>query len=255
MKSKLKFVFSVLCSLCLFLSVAIAENATFDLSAMTVDELLELRDQVDSELQNKGYVVYFDIERGSKGEAVSNIQQKLTELGFYSGKISGKFDSETQKAFKAFEKANGLECDGVASRNDQVTLFSDGVVAKASHTVQPTEAPVSKGRDSASEHDSSFDYEQCMRYPDDHRGETYKLKGKVEQTLGNRSDGFQLRFSVLGNSDEIIYVYVNDDPGYNILENDWLIVDVTMAGTITYESVWGREVTIPSAIATSIELR
>lgn len=255
MMRKLAFALSVLFIIGALFSIAVSEDSMLDLSVMTVEELLALREQIDATLEDKGYVVYFDIERGTKGEEVSNIQQRLTALGFYSGKISGKFDSETQKAFKAFEKANALKSDGIASRDDQIVLFSESAMAKIISTPQPMATPISEGRNGNNEHDVDFDYEQCMRYPDAHIGETYTLKGKVEQTLGNRSDGFQLRFSVLGNSTEIIYVYVKDDPGYNILENDWLIIDITMTGTVTYESVWGREVTIPSAVATSIELR
>lgn len=255
MKRKLLVAICIFCILSTLWTMAFSESAVQPLSEMTIEELLALRDQIDAALAEKGYVVYFDIERGAKGEAVSNIQQRLTELGYYSGKISGKFDTETQKAFKAFEKANSLESDGMASRADQVVLFSENAAPKLSPTAQPSPTPAPKGRDSRSEHDVDFDYESCMRYPDDHIGEPFKLKGRVEQTLGSRTDGFEIRFSVLGNTDEIIYVYINDDPGYNILENDWLIIDVTMAGTVTYESIWGKEVTIPSAVATSVELR
>ena len=253
---KRKFV-AVFCVLCIVgtLKVALSESATLNLSNMTIEELLALREQVNIMLEEKGYVVYFDIERGTKGEDVLNIQQKLTELGYYSGKISGKFDTETQKAFKAFEKANDLQNDGIASREDQIVLFSESAVPKVVPTSQPAIEATTKERDSSSEHDADFDYEDCMRYSDKHIGETYKLKGKVEQTIGSRTDGFRVRFSVLGNSEEIIYVYINDDPGYNILENDWLIINLTMTGTVTYESIWGKEVTIPSAVATNVELK
>jgi peptidoglycan hydrolase-like protein with peptidoglycan-binding domain len=70
-----------------------------DLTIYSIDELLELRILVNEELITHGYNPFFDIERGVKGEEVSNIQEKLKELGYYSGRISGKFDTETQKAF------------------------------------------------------------------------------------------------------------------------------------------------------------
>ncbi len=255
MKRKLIAIVCVLCTLTALFTPAFSENAEWNLSEMTIEELLALREQVDSMLEEKGYAVYFDIERGTKGEAVSNIQERLTALGYYSGKISGKFDTETQKAFKAFEKANGLDNDGMASREDQTVLFGESAVGKVVLTPQPEATAEVSASDAESEDDVDFDYEGCMRYPEDHVGETYKLKGKVEQTIGSRTDGFQLRFSVLGNSEEIIYVSVNDDPGYNILEGDWLIIDLTMTGTVTYESIWGKEITIPAATAENIELK
>jgi peptidoglycan hydrolase-like protein with peptidoglycan-binding domain len=91
---------------------------------MTIEELLILRDSIDNVLEEKGHRVYFDIERGAKSEEVSRIQERLTALGYYSGNITGKFDSETQKAFKFFEKANGLKNDGMASRADQIALYT-----------------------------------------------------------------------------------------------------------------------------------
>lgn len=252
----MKKAYMIICGLlvCIMLSLApsIAETVSPDITKMSIEELLNLRDEIDALLEEKGYAVYFDIERGAKGEEVSSIQEKLSELGYYTGKITGKYDSETQKAFKSFEKANGIENDGIASREDQIILFGDSVFAK--ETMNPTNktTPVPAKK---SEHDRNFDYEHCMRYPNNHVGETYKLKGRVEQTLGNRTEGFQIRFSVLGNSDEIIYVYINHDLGYNILENDWLIIDLMMSGTITYESIWGQEITIPAALASEVVLK
>lgn len=253
-----KSAYRAICSLLVFIIVffvsAIAETALPDISSMSIEDLLRMRDEINAQLESKGYIVYYDIERGAKGEEVSAIQERLSELGFYAGKTTGKFDSETQKAFKAFEKANGLQNDGLASREDQLILFGDAALAKVSEepALEATPAPQKRAK-SELEHDVSFDYVQYMRYPDEHIGETYRLKGKVEQVLGNRTDGFQIRFSVLGNSSEIIYVNIAD-PGYNILEGDWLIIDLTMSGTVTYESIWGQEITIPQTFASKIDL-
>lgn len=68
---------------------------------------------------------YSVIERGHSGEAVENLQNRLTELGYYTGKITGKMDSATQLAYKNFEKANGFTANGVASAEEQEVLFSE----------------------------------------------------------------------------------------------------------------------------------
>jgi len=250
------FLYTILILLiCLLISLsASAESILPDISNMSIEELLQLRNEINVMLESKGYAVYFDIERGAKGEEVSDIQAKLSELGFYTGKITGKYDSETQRAFKLFEKNNNLENDGLASREDQIILFGNSAVAKAPIAPSPSATFIPKNN-VTNEHDTSFDYEDCMRYPDKYIGTSYRLKGKVEQTLGNRAEGFQIRFSVLGNIDEIIYIFVTQDPGYNILENDWMVIDLTMSGTITYESIWGQEITIPSAFASEVILR
>ncbi len=52
-------------------------------------------------------------KKGSSGDEVSAIQTKLKDKGFYKGDIDGLFGSETEKAVKAFQKAEGLETDGI----------------------------------------------------------------------------------------------------------------------------------------------
>ena len=223
-----------------------------DLTSYTIDELLGLREKINAELIAHGYNPYFDIERGAKGEAVSDIQEKLQELGHYLGVISGKFDTETQKAFKRFEKENNLKNDGIASREDQVVLFGNEVIVRATETPMP-EVTADPMTEVYAEY-GSFDYTDSMRFPEKHLGEKVLLKGRVLQVLGNRSEGFQIRFATAG-SDDIVYVFINRDPGYNIIENDLLTIYATMYNTITYESTWRPKITIPAAIADYIVLR
>ena len=42
------------------------------------------------------------------------IQQKLKDLGYYSGSVDGIYGNATRNAVVAFQKANGLTADGVA---------------------------------------------------------------------------------------------------------------------------------------------
>ena len=72
---------------------------------------------------------YTAIERGNSGEAVEMLQNRLTELGYYTGKITGKMDSATQLAYKKFEKANGFSANGIASPEEQQVLYSAEAVA------------------------------------------------------------------------------------------------------------------------------
>ena len=49
-----------------------------------------------------------------RSDAVLKLQQDLSKLGYYSGKISGHFGSKTESAVMSFQKANGLSADGIA---------------------------------------------------------------------------------------------------------------------------------------------
>ena len=99
------------------------DEITASLQGLSVDELLTVKKAIQSILTDRGYVLYNELDRGAKGDDVIKVQERLKELGYYTGSLSGKFDSETQKAFKLFEKNNGLTNDGKASQNDLI-LFA-----------------------------------------------------------------------------------------------------------------------------------
>lgn len=48
-----------------------------------------------------------------RGEQVSELQRRLTELGYFNGPISGTFGPLTQDAVIAFQRANNLTADGI----------------------------------------------------------------------------------------------------------------------------------------------
>lgn len=50
--------------------------------------------------------------RGSSGETVRQIQQKLLDWGYYTGEVDGVFGSKTEAAVEYFQEKNGLAVDG-----------------------------------------------------------------------------------------------------------------------------------------------
>ncbi len=53
---------------------------------------------------------------GSTGKEVSDIQKRLKEWGYYSGAVDGIFGTATRNAVIKFQKANGLEADGIVGK-------------------------------------------------------------------------------------------------------------------------------------------
>ena len=79
---------------------------------------------------------------GTKGDDVYWVQMRLTELGYYSGTVTGEYRAGTQKAVKAYQKAMGLEADGIAGRNTLNRLYNDARVTPTPvPTATPTPAP------------------------------------------------------------------------------------------------------------------
>lgn len=68
-------------------------------------------------------------KKGSSGQTVFEIQQKLKDWGYYSGNVDGVFGSETEKALKFFQKKNGLDDDGKAG---PATLSALGISSENS---------------------------------------------------------------------------------------------------------------------------
>mgnify|MGYP000085471595 CR=1 FL=1 len=48
-----------------------------------------------------------------EGPDVENVQERLTDLGYYDGAINGVYDKPTAEAVRAFQEAFGLTADGV----------------------------------------------------------------------------------------------------------------------------------------------
>ena len=127
----------ILCILLLFPLVATAQSAV-DLASLTNDELLSLWQAAGQRLKDVGAYPYIALSKGDQGIDVVNAQQRLGELFFFSGEPTGKFDTNTQKAVKAFEKANGLKTDGLLSIDEQHLMYSNEAQAKATPTPSPS---------------------------------------------------------------------------------------------------------------------
>ena len=72
---------------------------------------------------------YDTLQKGSKGDAVRDLQQRLKDLGYLAGKVDGDFGNGTAKAVTAFQKKAGLPETGVADSDTQKLLFADGAPA------------------------------------------------------------------------------------------------------------------------------
>lgn len=74
------------------------------------------------------------------GDAVGELQARLTELGYYHGSVTNKYDSSTKSAVAAFQKKNGLTADGICGAATQELLYS-GTILHADQTATPSPEP------------------------------------------------------------------------------------------------------------------
>lgn len=74
-------------------------------------------------------VITSTLKKGSRGDDVMTLQQRLTELDYYTGEISGYFGDETVAAVKSFQSRNALTVDGILGAVSRTVLFGSNAVA------------------------------------------------------------------------------------------------------------------------------
>jgi hypothetical protein len=62
------------------------------------------------------------LKPGDSGDQVKVLQRALEKLGYSPGKIDGDYGPSTTAAVKAFQKANGLDADGVVGPKTREAL-------------------------------------------------------------------------------------------------------------------------------------
>ena len=79
-----------------------------------------------------------NIVKGDTAENTRMVQQRLADLGYYTGKVDGIWGSKTLAAVKSFQKAKGLVQDGIVGAKTEkalgITLSSGGASSSNNST-------------------------------------------------------------------------------------------------------------------------
>ncbi len=75
---------------------------------------------------------------GDKGDRVEAVQQRLKDLGYYSGSVDGDYGNGTKKAVKAFQKAKGLKQTGNVNSATVEALSGGGSSSSSSSSSSST---------------------------------------------------------------------------------------------------------------------
>ncbi len=112
-----------------------------DLDMGDINDVVMVADGAD----NRGAVKDIDyakkLKRGAQGKNVKQVQERLTELGFYDGPISGNYMDKTVDSVKKFQETNSIKTDGITGEETWNLLFNDADVLNASSTPRPTPVP------------------------------------------------------------------------------------------------------------------
>ncbi len=91
------------------------------------------------------------LKPGVAGDEVTRLQQRLSELGYYTGEVDGAYGPGTQTAVVLFQQQHGLQDDGIAGEQTRQLLYSQSA-QRFVPTPAPTQTPssLSKGAEGGS---------------------------------------------------------------------------------------------------------
>lgn len=73
-------------------------------------------------------LAYEELAKGSKGDAVVALQERLNELGYSVGTADGDYGNKTQNAIARFQICNGISITGIADEETQTVLFGHNAI-------------------------------------------------------------------------------------------------------------------------------
>src|SRR5713226_143654 len=92
--------------------------------------------------QKTGARIMPTLRQGSSGPDVTNLQQKLKDLGFDPNGVDGNFGPGTRDAVIAFQQSKGLQADGIAGPATLAALgLGDGSANASTASSASTDTP------------------------------------------------------------------------------------------------------------------
>ncbi|WP_088891716.1 peptidoglycan-binding domain-containing protein [Leptolyngbya ohadii] len=76
------------------------------------------------------------LQLNDSGAAVTDLQQRLTQLGFFSEEVTGFFGTATQSAVREFQRSQGLTPDGIVGAATQAALGQGAIAGSANNAAR-----------------------------------------------------------------------------------------------------------------------
>ena len=268
-------------------------SAEIDLSGMTYDELVALKDQINLAMWQceeweevtvpQGiWQVGVDIPAGhwtvkcapgwrntqvDWGQSLSSSGSSIAWSGRYS-----TYNSIYNPDHKYYEIGDGITEYDFEVRNGDYIIIDDGSCVftpysgkqalgfkalskpESSQTKTNQNSQPNKTESPKNSEYQPFDYKTYARNPENYINQKYELNGEIIQVIGNREDGYGIRLSTDDYNDEVVWVKISFDPGYSLLDGDVATICAKANNMYTYETIFGATLTIPYFIADSIEI-
>lgn len=199
----------------------------------------------EKEAMDYGKIV--SIEATYKGETEAGTLIDKSNKGI---RVQANYEDETTKRIKKWEIVNPAKLEA-----DKTSTFE---IKSGKLKCELKIACTTISETNYKNQCKAISYDNLARNPDKYISEYVKFTGQVIQVMEDGQD-VQLRVDVTrgdyGIYEDTVYVeYFYSDGEIKILEEDIITFYGISAGTITYETVMGDEVTIPGVAAEYIDI-
>lgn len=168
-----------------------------------------------------------------------------------AGKYYIKVVKGDKKIKKNFKVINGTEGKAyLSAQDDDDDLdYSDEDTDYDDEDVDSESEPFN-----AADYQTGVTYDQLARTPDDYKNKKVALSGEVIQVI--EDDGVtEMRLAVNGDYDNVVLADITDSKrgDSHILENDNVTIYGYSAGTTSYESTMGSDITVPYVLLEKVQ--
>lgn len=188
---------------------------------------------------------YKDLEK-KYDKVVTSDSEKELELRNLK-KVEAEYQ-EYKTRMEPYEKLDEAEAQARQIEAEKVAADKKAAEEKAA-----ADAAAAKAAEEAKGYETGITYDQLARTPDDFTGQKVKFYGRVVQVMED-TGSTQIRLATDDNSGTMLYCEY--DPSIvpsRILEDDYITIYGTSAGTITYQSTMGGNITIPGISVDKID--
>lgn len=198
---------------------------------------------------------------GVKQEVHESVKTELSNLQSEHDALKGEKESieanlkSVKTEYESYkEKMNPYEAIEQADAEARLKEIEESKAAEEAAKAESEAAEKARQEEEAARgYETGITYDQLARTPDDFKGQKVKFYGKVVQVM--EGDGtVQIRLAVDDDYDTILLgEYESSIVSSRVLEDDYITIYGISAGTITYQSTMGGNITIPGVVIEKID--
>ncbi len=175
------------------------------------------------------------------------LSSKNQELNDAISSLQSEYDSYKER-MQPYENLEASEAEARQIEADQVIAEQ-----KAAEEAAAAEAAALLAEEEAKGYETGITYDDIARNPDEYIGKKVKFTGKVIQLIEGTSS-IQIRFAINKDYDQVVLCeYDSSIVESRVLEDDIITIYGLSAGTISYQSTLGGQITVPAIAVDRID--